>query len=224
MSATPSILTVAGNIPGEFEGDSFQATMTWTEPGQRYAAGQNVDLTLSVTVDEYKWYDDEPAYIHQGLNYVGADLYARIDEPGIDFIGATGSSIYFVDAQGEHLAQVKTDYGKIAIESQTLHVSAAFPSGESNGDEKTIYIKCIAGMNIYNYRWWQMTARDWRRYRKFRTRNRTGAFDPTGVVRGRTVYFADHHRGGRRHCGDFERRRRRTGQPGSPGSRRRRTG
>ncbi len=143
----------SGTYRAESGEDSFQATMTWTEPGQRYAAGQNIDLTLSASVDEYNWYDDDPGYIHQGLNYVGADLYARIDGPGIDFTGATGSSIYFIDSQGEHAAQVKTDYGKIAIGSQTLRVSAAFPPGESDGDEKSIYIKCIAGMNRYNYRW-----------------------------------------------------------------------
>ncbi|NMB87061.1 MAG: hypothetical protein GYA17_01800, partial [Chloroflexi bacterium] len=103
-----------GTYRAELEGDSFQATMTWTEPGQRYAAGQNVDLTLSVNVDEYKWYDDDPGYLHQGLNYMEANISARIDEPGIDFIGATRSSIVFIDSQGEDFAEVRTDYGKIA--------------------------------------------------------------------------------------------------------------
>ncbi len=151
--STFSISRGSGTFNAASEGDSFQASMSWTEPGQRYAAGQNIELTISANIDEYNWYDDEPGYIHQGLNYLGADIYARIDAPGVGYSGVTREAIYFTDPQGEHNAQVKTDYGKIAIGSQTLHVSAAFPSGGSDGDEKSIYIKCTAGMNTYNYRW-----------------------------------------------------------------------
>ncbi len=143
----------SGTFNAASEGDSFQASMNWTEPGQRYAAGQNIELTISANIDEYNWYDDEPGYIHQGLNYLGADIYARIDAPGVGYSGVTREAIYLTDPQGEHNAQVKTDYGKIAIGSQTLNVSAAFPSGGSDGDKKSIYIKCTAGMNTYNYRW-----------------------------------------------------------------------
>lgn len=151
--STFSISRGSGTFHAASEGDSFQASMNWTEPGQRYAAGQTVELTISANIDEYNWHDDEPGYIHQGLNYLGADIYARIDAPGVGYSGVTRESIYFTDPQGEHNAQVKTDYGKIAIGSQTLNVSAAFPSGGSDGDEKSIYIKCTAGMNRYNYRW-----------------------------------------------------------------------
>ncbi len=143
----------SGAVQAASNGDSFQASMSWTEPGQRYAAGQNIELTISANIDEYNWYDDEPGYIHQGLNYMEADVYARIDEPEVGYSGVTRAAIYFTDPQGEHNAQVSTDYGKIAIGSQTLTVSAAFPSGGSDGDEKSIYIKCTAGMNRYNYRW-----------------------------------------------------------------------
>ena len=143
----------SGTFNAASEGDSFQASMSWTEPGQRYAAGQVIELTISVNIDEYNWYDDEPGYIHQGLNYLQANIYARIDAPEVGYSGVTREAIYFTDPQGEHNAQVETDYGKIAIGSQTLNVVAAFPSGGSDGDEKSIYIKCTAGMNTYNYRW-----------------------------------------------------------------------
>jgi hypothetical protein len=74
----------SGLFRAESNGESFQASMTWTEPGQRYAGGQSVDLTISVNIDEYIWDDDEPGYLNQGLNYMGANIYARIDEPDIE--------------------------------------------------------------------------------------------------------------------------------------------
>ncbi len=137
----------------ESNGDSFQASMTWTEPGQRYAAGQSIDLTINANMDEYKWTDDDPGYIHQGLNYMSANIYARIDEPDINWGGGTSGSISFIDPDGKNNAKVQTDYGKIAIGSQTLKVSAMFPPGNSYVDKLSIYITCTVGMNRYNYQW-----------------------------------------------------------------------
>lgn len=137
----------------ESNGESFQASMTWTEPGQRYAAGENVDLTISVNIDEYIWDDDDPGYINQGLNYMSAQISARIDEPDINWGGVTRGAISFIDSDGKYNASVHTDYGKIAIGSQTLKVSAMFPPGNSYVDKLSIYITCTVGMNRYNYQW-----------------------------------------------------------------------
>ena len=142
----------SGTVRAESNGESFQASMTWTEPGQRYAAGQSIDLTISVNIDEYNWDDDDPGYLNQGLNYMGADISARIDEPDMGPGSTTRGAISFTDSEGEYLAIVKTDYGKIAIGSQTLRVSAKFPPG-SDGAQKSIYVNCTAGMNCYNYQW-----------------------------------------------------------------------
>ncbi len=137
----------------ELNGESFQASMTWTEPGQRYAAGEKIDLTISTNIDEYIWDDDEPGYINQGLNYMSASTSARIDVPGMNFGGVTRSSIDFTDSENRYAAKVATNYGEIVSGSQTLQVSTAFPSGGSDGDELSIYVTCTAGMNRYNYRW-----------------------------------------------------------------------
>jgi hypothetical protein len=137
----------------ELNGESFQASMNWSEPGQRYAAGQSIDLTLSANIDEYNWTDDDPGYTNQGLNYMSAIIYARIDEPDIGFGGGTGGAISFTDSQGKSNAKVQTDYGKIAIGSQTLQATAMFPPGNSYVDKLSIYITCTVGMNRYNYQW-----------------------------------------------------------------------
>lgn len=135
----------SGTFRAELNGESFQATMTWTEPGQRYAAGQSVDLTISVNIDEYVWDDDAPGYTNLGLNYMGAAVRAWRDwmERNIDF----------KDSQGNYSAKVSTNYGKIAVGSQTLQVSAEFPSGGSDGDKLSIVVGCTAGRNRYNYQW-----------------------------------------------------------------------
>lgn len=150
---TYSISRGSGTVRAESNGESFQASMTWTEPGQRYAARQSIDLTISVNIDEYIWDDDEPGYINQGLNYMSASISGRIDEPGINFGGVTRGAIDFTDSQNNYAAKVATDYGKIVNGSQTLQVSAKLPSGGSDGDEISIYVTCTAGMNRYNYRW-----------------------------------------------------------------------
>ena len=152
-TVTYNISRGSGTYRDEVEGESFQASMTWTEPGQRYAGGQSIDLTISVEIDEYVWDDDEPGYINQGLNYMAAGISARIDEPDIGYSGATGSSISLIDLQGEYYAEVRTDYGKIVLGSETLQVSAQFPPGGSDGDKKSIYVNCTAGMARYNYQW-----------------------------------------------------------------------
>ena len=64
--------------------------------------------------------EDDPGYKNEGLNYMGAAISARIDEPGIGYGGITGYAISLTDPQGEYSAKVSTDYGKIVVESQTL--------------------------------------------------------------------------------------------------------
>lgn len=150
---TFSIGRGSGSFRIESNGESFQASMKWTEPGQRYAAGQRIDLTISTNIDEYVWDDDDPGYINQGLNYMSASTTARIDEPGMNFGGVTRASIDFLDSENNYAAKVSTNYGEIVSGSQTLQVFAELPPGESDGDEISIYVTCTVGMNRYNYRW-----------------------------------------------------------------------
>ncbi|MBE0698690.1 MAG: hypothetical protein IH586_17365, partial [Anaerolineaceae bacterium] len=150
---TYTISRGSGTVKAASEGDSFQATMTWTEPGQRYAGGQSIDLTISAKIDEYNWHDDNDGYLHIGLNYMNASISARIDDPGINRSGVTRGAISLTGPQGEYSAKVNTDYGKIVVGSQTIQVSAKFPPGGSDGDKKSIYVNCDAGMNRYNYQW-----------------------------------------------------------------------
>ena len=152
-TTTYTINSSSGTYRANLNGETFQASMTWTEPSQRYAGGQSIDLTISVKIDAYIWNDDVPGYLNEGLNYMGATISSRIDEPDISYGGVTRGAISLTDLQGEYSAKVSTDYGKIVVESQTLQVSAPFPSGGSDGDKKSIYVSCTAGMIRYNYQW-----------------------------------------------------------------------
>ncbi len=152
-TTTYTISSSSGTYRANLNGETFQASMTWTEPSQRYAGGESIDLTINVKIDEYIWNDDVPGYLNEGLNYMGATISTRIDEPDISYGGVTRGAISLTDLQGEYSAKVSTDYGKIVVESQTLQVSAPFPSGGSDGDKKSIYVSCTAGMIRYNYQW-----------------------------------------------------------------------
>src|SRR5665647_3925025 len=51
-------------IVSESSGDVFSASMNWTSPGSEYNAGDIVELTISVKVDEYSWHGKNDGYIH----------------------------------------------------------------------------------------------------------------------------------------------------------------
>ena len=140
-------------IVSESSGDVFSASMNWTSPGSEYNAGDIVELTISVKVDEYSWHGKNDGYIHMGLNYVGAHISSSIDVPELKGGSATRAAISLKDENGEYSAKVSTDNGKTVVASTTLKVSAAFPSGSEEGDLRTVYVDCDSGVARYNYVW-----------------------------------------------------------------------
>ena len=131
--------------------DLFEASMTWTEPNSSYSAGETVRLTISANIDTYKWHgSQDDIYLHQGLNYVGADIGARFDVPGISHGGVTGSSVDLKDEDGKSRTYVGTKYGLIEVGSISHDVSAAFPKG-SEHDRISLYVSTTSGTVRYNY-------------------------------------------------------------------------
>ena len=140
------------------EQDVFAASMTWSAPAERYEAGDVVQLTLAIQVDEYVWAGDpsDPDYdqAYAVLNHMGASVAARIDQEGIGWSGITGSAVRLLDTDGENYLKVTADMGQVGVASASAQVSGVFPTGWNDGDMRTVYVTCNAGAIRYNYRWY----------------------------------------------------------------------
>jgi hypothetical protein len=134
-------------------GDVFEASMNWTAPGTSYKAGSIVEITIGVQVDNYVWNGEDDGYIHMGLNYMSAQILARIDASDVNYGGVTGRAIYLEDADGNYQGLVNTDNGKILTASQSYKVSAQFPAGNQNGEKISLHVTCSGGLARYNYVW-----------------------------------------------------------------------
>ncbi len=134
-------------------GDSFEASMSWNAPGSYYKAGDIVEITISAQVDSYVWNGKNDGYIHMGINYAGAVLYAAIDSTEIGYGGRTRQAIYLEDENGNYKTQVSTDNGKIVVGSQSYTVSAAFPKGYKDGDRISLHVTSNGGLARYDYIW-----------------------------------------------------------------------
>lgn len=135
-------------------GDRFVSTATWTAPKPSYQGGDTVELTLRVAIAEYVWNGDpDSGYIHQGLNFVGDDIHARIDMAGQWGGGVTAGAIYLRDENGQDMFSVKTDNGTQVVPSAGGAVSAVFPAGGSIGETKGIYIYSPGDFVSYTYTW-----------------------------------------------------------------------
>lgn len=134
-------------------GDVFDASATWTTPQTTYSGGETVSLNLSVAIDQYVWNGKDDGYIHHGFNYMSYWISARIDKPDLAWQNATNNQIRLQDGEGGNQPEVKTDNGTIVIGSDSKTVSATFPDGRSDGEEKTIYVKTPVGQVRYTYIW-----------------------------------------------------------------------
>lgn len=154
-SRTPSIAQGSGtlSVVSAETGDRFKASMSWSAPLQVYGSDDPVEITLMAKVDEYVWNGKNDGYIHPGLNYVGVGISARLDDPGLGYGLVTRNQVYLKAVDGTASVSVGTDNGKIPVPMQTLTVSTVFGSGYSEGDLKSLYITCDAGMVRYNYQW-----------------------------------------------------------------------
>ena len=147
-SGSATFTGVAPNV-----GDSFSASMTWNAPGSKYHAGDPIEIQLNASITGYVWNGKNDGYLHMGLNYMNAQISARIDMPGIAHGYGTGGSISFKNEDGDYLASVKTDYGKIAVNQMTLDTKASFSAGSKAGDKRSIYVSTTGGSVEYVYTW-----------------------------------------------------------------------
>ncbi len=134
-------------------GDVFRSTGTWTTPKSTYAAGEIVELTLSLKIDEYVRNAKDDGYIHPGLNSVGDDITARIDAPGMQGGSRTNGAVLLRDASGEYIFGVRGSDGQRVVPSVAATVTGAFPAGYSNGEERAIYVETHSGAARYTYVW-----------------------------------------------------------------------
>ncbi|MBN2027919.1 MAG: zinc-ribbon domain-containing protein [Actinobacteria bacterium] len=134
-------------------GDRFQSSATWSSPAATYKGGEKVELTLQVKVDTYVWTGgDESGYLHLGLNHAGDSISASIDAAGLQS-GITRACIDLTDKDGKSAFSVVVDTGEKVVSSDGGTVSAEFPAGYDDGEEKAIYVKTAAGMVRYTYSW-----------------------------------------------------------------------
>ena len=110
----------------------------WTEPKQRYLPWQYVDMTISLSLDQY---------VHNGRMPRAGDWMA---------VGGLG----FKDEKGRSIAEVGGQDGIIAKGSDTLHVSAQFPNGET-GQKRFIDVHSQSfGHVVYHYQWQEYEGPD----------------------------------------------------------------
>ena len=134
-SSSQSILEHGRGVYKTFDdNEKFQASFSFTEPGDRLYAGQSVDITLSAQIDEYIWKGQ--------FNHMGGGINAGF------FPGRP-----FKNPEGLWVAGVQALNGKIVVGSDSLTVSGKFPPGWKDGKE-TFYIQCDkVGKILYHYRW-----------------------------------------------------------------------
>ena len=119
--------------------DVFAASANWTSPEDTYGAGETVTLTLNVEVEQYDWHGQENSF-HPGLNYMGLYISARFDAPDVPYGFAGNSSIALRTEDGDNVAEVSATEGTIHIASDSITVSAAFPSAYKDGQQICLYV------------------------------------------------------------------------------------
>lgn len=134
-------------------GDSFSASMTWNAPGSKYHAGDPIEIQMNASITGYVWNGKNDGYIHLGLNFMNAQVSARIDVSGIAHGFGTGGSISFKNEDGKYMASVSTSNGKIVVDQMSLDTKASFSAGSKAGDKRSIYVSTTGGSVEYVYTW-----------------------------------------------------------------------
>lgn len=135
-------------------GDVFAFSSSWTIPKDSYQAGELVESSLSIQIDQYLWEDDDYPYFHVGLNYMFGEIGAWFDNPDVGFAYRGYSAIRFLNKEEERIAGVYTDYGVITQESQSDTYLAIFPEGYEEGQTIGIHVfSSKVGKYVYVYQW-----------------------------------------------------------------------
>ncbi len=116
---------------------NYQLSYSWTEPQERYKAGQGVDLSISIEIvpGGYVWISGGPESFH---NFMIAGF-----EPGNALR----------DAQNVADVSVLARHGEILTQRESRRVSGKFPLG-SQGDRLSLYVSCYpVGTVWYKYEW-----------------------------------------------------------------------
>jgi len=118
----------------------FGTSYSWTEPKDRYRAGESVELTLSIEIVEYAWFSERPE-----------DLSDMI-------IAGFGEGGVLRDANRDADARVSSFKGDILDQGESGSVSGKFPSG-TQGRTLSLYVYCDnAGTVSYIYEWAERPA------------------------------------------------------------------
>ncbi len=114
---------------------AFGTSYSWTQPKDRYRAGESVHLTLSIKIVDYAWYSEEP------------DDFSDMIIAGFD------EGKLLRDANDRADARVSSFKGDILDQSESRSVSGEFPAG-TPGAKRVFYVYCDgAGVVSYIYEW-----------------------------------------------------------------------
>jgi hypothetical protein len=113
----------------------FGTSYSWTQPKDRYRAGESVNLALSINIVAYAWFSEVPEE--------SSDMIiAGFEEGGL-----------LRDANNMAGAHVSSFKGDILDQSESRSVSGEFPPG-TQGTKRSLYVYCDgAGTVSYIYEW-----------------------------------------------------------------------
>jgi hypothetical protein len=103
--------------------EEFQFSFSFTEPGKLIYAGQGVDISVNIKIDQYNWkgqFNKMGGIIEAG--FLPGQPFRKSDDPNIWFAG------------------VNAERGEIVKRSDSVVLSGKFPPGIRNG-KATFYIK-----------------------------------------------------------------------------------
>ena len=133
--------------------DVFAASANWTSPEETYGAGETVTITLNVEVEQYTWNGQEGSF-HPGLNFMGLYISARFDAPDVPYGFAGNNSIALRTEDGDNVAEVSATLGTIHNSTDSITVSAAFPSAYKDGYQICLYVSPSRCGNVrFLYTW-----------------------------------------------------------------------
>jgi len=114
---------------------TFGTSYSWTQPRDRYPAGENVDLTLNIKIVDYAWFSEKP------------------EDSSDMIIAGIAEGELLRDENNSADAYVSSFNGDILEQSATKKVSGMFPPG-TQGSRRSLYVYCGgAGMVSYSYEW-----------------------------------------------------------------------
>lgn len=125
---------------GSYENGMFRLSSTWTEPADRYSAGQRVEITLRIKLEDFVWMTGAPEQFDESL-----------------MAGFWGGQA-FRDERNIVEARVLTFFGDVINRTDSRTVSGEFPRGLP-GNRMSILIRSLKfGNALYTYEWVEPTV------------------------------------------------------------------